>query len=246
VHKIDGALEDADSVVIATRWLAMTVFVFLFRTTHTLTNIPLLEPRKFISGCAQHRIKVDCSRSRLSLGVEMMNRTFWFAAFCLAGLGGVLATRVTASMAFSGESVLGPVMLGEGLAQDMPTMDTLAKDAPTLDALAKADRLDVAYLTVAAAMIPEAPIGSIAVPETKPGADLEVVSQRPAASRVNRTSVMLPRPRPRISLAKTSLAKTSLAKTSRSARPVVEVKTCFQPEGLSGLLMAFSGQPRCG
>jgi len=150
-----------------------------------------------------------------------MIRTFWFAAFCLAGLGGLLATRVTASMAFSSEGVLDLVMLGEALAQDT---------------LMKADRLDVAYLPVAVAMIAEAPVESLVVPETKPDANAEVDLQRPAASHVGRTGVMLPRPRPKI----------RPAKISHLAKPVVEVKTCTPPEGLSVILMALANQPRCG
>jgi hypothetical protein len=170
-----------------------------------------------------------------------MIRTFWFAAFCLAGLGGLLATRVTASMAFSGESILDPAVLGEGLAQDPLTNQTLAIDMPTRDTLTKADRLDVADLLVAAAMVAEAPAQSIAVPETKPDANAGADLQRSAALHVHRTSVMLPRPRPKI-----RPAKIGLAKISHAAKPVVEVKTCAPPEGLSGLLMALANQPRCG
>lgn len=171
-----------------------------------------------------------------------MIRTFWFAAFCLAGLGGVLATKVTASIAFTGESVLDPAMLGEGLAQNTLTNDTLTKDAFTLDTLTKADRLNVAYLPSAAAIIAEARAEPIVVPETKPNADAKAGSQRSAASNAGRTIVMLPRPRPRI-----RLAKLALAKSSHPAKSVVEVKSCSPPEGLSALLMAFANQPpRCG
>jgi hypothetical protein len=169
----------------------------------------------------------------IELGVEMI-RTFWFAAFCLAGLGGLLATRVTASMAFSSEGVLGPVMLGEALAQDTLTNQTLAKDMPTQDTLTKADRLDVAYLPVVVAMIAEAPAESMAV--TKPEANATAGLQRSVALHTHRTSVMLPRPRPKI----------RPAKISHLAKPVVEVKTCSPPEGLSGLLMALANQPHCG
>jgi hypothetical protein len=165
-----------------------------------------------------------------------MIRTFWFAAFCLAGLGGLLATRVTASMAFSSEGVLDLVMLGEALAQDTLTNQTLTKDTLVQDTLMKADRLDVAYLPVAVAMIAEAPVESLVVPETKPDANAEANLQRPAASHVGRTGVMLPRPRPKI----------RPAKISHLAKPVVEVKTCTPPEGLSIILMALANQPRCG
>jgi hypothetical protein len=114
----------------------------------------------------------------IELGVEMI-RTFWFAAFCVAGLGGVLATRVTASMA-TGESVLDPALLSVGLAPDT---------------LSKADRLDVAYYLPYAApasaeIIPQLAAERVAVLAAKRGAN------------ANRKSVMLPRPRPKIRFAK--------------------------------------------
>jgi hypothetical protein len=168
-------------------------------------------------------------------------RTFWFAAFCLAGLGGLLATRVTASMAFSGESILDPAVLGEALAQETSTNQALAIDMPTRDTLTKADRLDVGYFPVAVAMIVEAPAEPMAVPKTKPDANATAGLQRSAALHVHRTSVMLPRPRPKI-----GPAKTSPIKISHLAKPVVEAKACAPPEGLSGLLMALANQPRCG
>jgi hypothetical protein len=154
-------------------------------------------------------------------------------------------------MAFSGESILDPAVLGEALAQETSTNQTLtnqaltnqtlAIDMPTRDTLTKADRLDVGYLPVAVAMIVEAPAEPMAVPETKPDANATAGLQRSAALHVHRTSVMLPRPRPKI-----GPAKTSPIKISHLAKPVVEVKTCTPPEGLSGLLMALANQPRCG
>jgi hypothetical protein len=161
----------------------------------------------------------------IELGVEMI-RTFWFAAFCLAGLGGVLATRVTASVAITGESVLDPALLSVGLAPDT---------------LSKADRLDVAYYLPSAAptpaeIFPELPAARVAVLPAKPGARAKASSQPAAAANIDRKSVMLPRPRPKI----------RLAKNTHPPKPIVESKTCAQPEGLGGLLMAFAGTPRCG
>jgi hypothetical protein len=159
----------------------------------------------------------------IELGVEMI-RTFWFAAFCVAGLGGVLATRVTASMA-TGESVLDPALLSVGLAPDT---------------LSKADRLDVAYYLPYAApasaeIIPQLAAERVAVLAAKRGANAKVRAQLNPAS-ANRKSVMLPRPRPKI----------RFAKNAHPPRPIVESKTCVQLEGLGGLLMAFAGTPRCG
>jgi hypothetical protein len=172
-------------------------------------------------------------------------RTFWFAAVCLAALGGLLATRVTASMALTGDSVIDPAMLGEAKdrlrdkledkLQDK-LQDKLAKDALTRDTLTKADRLDIAYRQAAAVVIAEAPANSIAVAEMMPGANAKPASQLPLASVGRRTSVMLPKPRPKI----------RLARNIPLARPTAELKTCAQPEGFGGILLSFAGPPHCG
>jgi len=56
----------------------------------------------------------------------MVIRTVWIAAFCLAGLGGLFATRVTASI--PEEIVRDPTTVGTSLVRDT---------------LTKADKLDV-------------------------------------------------------------------------------------------------------
>jgi len=154
-------------------------------------------------------------------------RIFWFAAICLSALGGLLAAKVTSSIATAEESILDPTLLGIGLAGDT---------------LAKADKLKVAYLLPSrlpsAATNPESPTESIAVLRPKPGAPAS--SQRLATSNIDRRSVMLPKPRPKIKL------EVRQAKNSHPAKPAVEAKTCSRPEGLGGLLMSFAGAPRCG
>jgi len=142
-------------------------------------------------------------------------RIFWFAAICLSALGGLLAAKVTSSIATAEEGVLDPTMLGIGLAGDTA---------------AKADKLKVAYL------LPSRLPSAATNPE--PGATAS--SQRLAISNIDRRSVMLPKPRPKIRL------EIRQAKNSHPAKPAVEVKTCSRPEGLGGLLMSFAGAPRCG
>ena len=144
-----------------------------------------------------------------------MIRIFWFAAICLSALGGLLAAKVTSSIATAEESVLDPTMLGIGLAGDTA---------------AKADKLKVAYL------LPSRLPSAATNPE--PGATAS--SQRLAISNIDRRSVMLPKPRPKIRL------EIRQAKNSHPAKSAVEVKTCSRPEGLGGLLMSFAGAPRCG
>ena len=127
----------------------------------------------------------------------------------------MLAAKVTSSIATAEEGVLDPTMLGIGLAGDTA---------------AKADKLKVAYL------LPSRLPSAATNPE--PGATAS--SQRLAISNIDRRSVMLPKPRPKIKL------EVRQAKNSHPAKPAVEVKTCSRPEGLGGLLMSFAGAPRCG
>jgi hypothetical protein len=150
-------------------------------------------------------------------------RTFWFAAICLAGLGGLLAAKVTSSIATAEESLLDSTVPGLGRADDT---------------LTKADRLEVAYLAPAAQIpstkiIPELPAESVSARRAKPGAIANL--QLPARNRP-RNDVMLPKPRPKI----------RLTKVGHPARPGVDVKTCSQAEGLGGILLSFAGTPRCG
>jgi hypothetical protein len=171
-------------------------------------------------------------------------RTFWFAAVCLASLGGLLATRVTASMALTAEGVIDPATRGEGPARD----GLKDRDESTKDTLTKADRLDIAYCPAAAMLIADVQAKSIVVAETTPDASATPASQHPVASHGHRPRVMLPRPRPKNATTNAITIGNAIriAKTSRPVVPVLDVKTCAQPEGLSGILMSFSSQPRCG
>jgi hypothetical protein len=137
----------------------------------------------------------------------------------------LLAAKLTSSTAAAEESVMDPTMLGLGRADDTPT---------------KADRLEVAYLLPSARMSsaatnPGLPTESIAVSQVMPRADTETASQPRRASRITRETVMLPRPRPKI----------RLAKNSRPAKPIVDVKTCSHPDGLGAILMSFAGSAPC-
>ena len=154
-----------------------------------------------------------------------MIRTFWFAAICLSTLGALLAAKLTLSIASAEESVMDPTTLGLGRADDT---------------LTKADRLEVAYLLPSArmssaAMNPTLPTESIAVSQVMPRADTKTASQPRRVPHIARETVMLPRPRPKI----------RLAKNSHPAKPIVDVKTCSHPDGLGAILMSFAGPPPC-
>lgn len=157
-----------------------------------------------------------------------MIRTVWIAAFCLAGLGGTFATRVTASI--SEEAVPNPTTVGTSLMQDT---------------LSKADKLNVGYLRCPAE---RAPVGNVpAVPAepiaaeiqpAKPPATAKAGSSHPPDPGARRAAVVLPKPRPRIRPARQ-------AKGVGLARAAVDPNTCHQQDGLGGMLISLSGSPRC-
>jgi hypothetical protein len=153
-------------------------------------------------------------------------RTVWIAAFCLAGLGGTFATRVTASI--SEETVRDPTTVGTNLAQDT---------------LSKADKLNVGYARYPAesapvqntSAVPIEPIAAEIEPAKPPAQAWCSHAPDPGARRI---AVVLPKPRPRIRPAKHE-------KDVGLARAMVDPNTCHQQNGLGGMLISLSGSPRC-
>jgi hypothetical protein len=163
-------------------------------------------------------------------------RTVWIAAFCLAGLGGTFATRVTASI--SEEAVPGPTAAGTGLLHDT---------------LCKADKLNVGYVRYPAERapvenalvantpaIPAEPAAAAIEPAKPPATAKAAGSHAPdlGARRAAVVLVVLPRPRPKIRPARH-------AKGVGLARATVDPNTCHQQDGLRGMLISLSGSPRC-
>jgi hypothetical protein len=146
-----------------------------------------------------------------------MVRTVWIAAFCLAVLGGLFATRVTASMPSTEEAATDPTEISTKLVQDT---------------LTKADKLDVSYFRDSF----ELPIESIVVTTTKSRPNTNARSQRLSGPNAKGVSVALPKPR----------SKIRLAKNEHPAKALADSKTCPQPDGLGSILMSFTGSPRCG
>jgi hypothetical protein len=148
-------------------------------------------------------------------------RTIWIAALCLAGLGGLFATRVTAS-------------ISEGAAGDPATVGTSFAQ----DTLMKADRLDLTYLHYPAENVPAPPtepIAAVMVP-AKPATCAKIENPHPLGRGAQRNAVMLPKPRPKIRPAKHA---------KDVARASVDLKTCHQQNGFGGMLISLSGAPRC-
>ena len=150
-----------------------------------------------------------------------MIRTIWIAALCLAGLGGLFATRVTAS-------------ISEGAVRDPATVGTCFAQ----DTLTKTDRLDLTYLRHPAENVPAAPAEPIAaeIVPTNPATSAKIGSPHPSGLSVHRNAVVLPKPRSKIRPAKNAK---DVAKAS------VDLKACHQQNGLGGMLISLSGAPRC-
>jgi hypothetical protein len=151
-----------------------------------------------------------------------MNRTIWLAAFCLAGLGGLCASKVTAS-----------IYPSEECAPDQTQVQQMVSDAITPDTLTRSDK---AELTEAPAVDSTftLPIESNEVSAATP---LPPRAKQPmAASKAHPKTVMLPRKRPKIKLAKNANPDTA----------AIDSKNCSQPDGLGGLLRSLAGSPHCG
>jgi hypothetical protein len=150
-------------------------------------------------------------------------RTIWIAAFCLACLGGLFATRVTASI--SEETVHDPMTIGTGFGQDT---------------LTKADKLDVRYLLGPVESTPVVPAEPVAaeIQPTRPPAIAKNASPHAQGHSARRAAVLLPKPRPKIKPAKNT-------KDGGLAKAAVDQKSCHQQDGLGGLLISLSGSPRC-
>jgi hypothetical protein len=148
-----------------------------------------------------------------------MIRTVWLTALCLAGVGGLCASKVTASITAPQEGVPDQTMVSTNIASDT---------------LTRADRLDVTNLRpVAEATIALPPPDSVAALPIK----LKTTSSRnlQRQSRPNARTATLPKPRPKV----------QLPKNSNPSNSAGDLKTCPQTEGLGSILMLFSGMPRC-
>jgi hypothetical protein len=149
-----------------------------------------------------------------------MNRTIWLAAFCLAGLGGLCASKVTASIYPSEESP-----------PDQTQPQPAVRDTIVSDTLTRSDKAEV--IEPAAADTTSAlPIESNDVSVGKLPA---FRSKHPAASNLHPQTVMLPRKRPKIKLAKNGSQDTT----------AIDARNCSATDGLGGFLKSLAGS-HCG
>jgi hypothetical protein len=148
-----------------------------------------------------------------------MIRTIWLAAFCLAGLGGLCASKVTASIYPSEDSV-----------PDQSQIQPMVGDAIVVDTLTKADAAHVAPEAEATGSLP---VESNDVVVEKPST---LRSKHLSVPNVHPKTVMLPRKRPKV----------RVAKNANPDNAAIDPKNCSQTDGLSGLLKTFAGSPHCG
>jgi hypothetical protein len=116
-----------------------------------------------------------------------MIRTIWLAAFFLAAVCGLCASKVTASISQPEESI------------PDPTMVSFATDT-----LTKADRLDAVKLPAESEATLTSPPDPIAALLRKLSKSRSVVAEtsvrRPSNLHASRRNVVLPRPRPKLRL----------------------------------------------
>jgi hypothetical protein len=135
-----------------------------------------------------------------------MNRTVWLAAFCLSVIGGLCASRVTASISPREASV--PAQIAVGVIVDPAS-------------LARADKADARLDLPAEEITSALPDNPTAVPQITPRST--GTARRPSNPNANRKTVILPKPRPKIRLAKTG-----------NARTAINVKNCSRPDSVAG------------
>ncbi len=149
-----------------------------------------------------------------------MIRTVWLAAFCLACLGGLYASKVTASISAPEDGIADPAT---------------STAAAELDTLTAADKVDMTGLRPAA----EATL----VQSTDLVVVRPVKANRFALHRLPRPNdmkakviVVLPRPRPKL----------RLSKNGKSPSLAGDLKKCSETNSLAALIMSLTGAPHCG
>jgi hypothetical protein len=153
-----------------------------------------------------------------------MIRTIWLAAFCLAGLGGLCASKVTASIYPSEESV------SDQSQTQTVVSNVVVSDVIVADTLTKTDTAEVA---------PEAEAtGSLPVESNDVVADTHQASRSKhlSVSNARLKTVMLPRKRPKI----------RVARNAGQDDTATDPKNCSQTDGLGNFLKTLAGSPHCG
>jgi hypothetical protein len=153
-------------------------------------------------------------------------RTVWLAFLCLIGLGAVVATNA-------------------GRPTPIPNVDayleqpTIATDS-SQDTLMKADRLEIAYVSVPVAVGPVMPATPVA-DETSPQKRLIIpkIVSRHWHDHSARKSAAVSSDR------RIKIEEPQNGKSVDRAKATVDLRPCRRPEGFAGLLRALNLAPGC-
>lgn len=149
-----------------------------------------------------------------------MIRTVWLAAFCLACLGGLYASKVTASISAPEDGIADPAT---------------SAAAAEPDTLTAADRVDVTGLRPAAEATLVQSTDLVVVRPVKANRFALHRLQRPSDTKA-KVIVVLPRPRP----------KPRLSRNGKSPGLAGDLKKCPENNSLGTLIMSLTGASHCG
>lgn len=152
-------------------------------------------------------------------------RTVWLAVLCLIGLGAIVATN-------AGPPTPGPntdASLGQS---------TIATDS-SHDTLTKADRLEIAYVPVAAEpVVLAAPVSDESSPQPESLTIPKIVSRHWHYHSARKSASVFPDRRIKIEAPKSG-------KSVDRAKTTVDLRPCRRPEGFAGLLRALNLSSGC-
>jgi hypothetical protein len=149
-----------------------------------------------------------------------MIRTVWLAAFCLAGLGGLCASKVTASISQPEDDIPDSVMVSTGVAPDT---------------LTAADKVDLTGIRPTA----EAALAQLNDPAVIPAVKFRRTRANGLVRQIDTKASMiavLPKPRPKV----------KISKDSNAPKLAGDLKKCPQPDGLAAIITSLTGASRCG
>jgi hypothetical protein len=145
-----------------------------------------------------------------------MNRTVWLAAFCLAGLGGLYASQVTASISRPDDVSTYPATMTAGIGSDT---------------LAVADKVDLTGLRPATEVTLSEPAEPVFISPVKTKG---VLLQRYHSAKA-KVIAALPKPRPKL--------RTS--RNDKPLKLAGDPRKCPETNGLVALITSLTGTSHC-
>jgi hypothetical protein len=145
-----------------------------------------------------------------------MNRTVWLAAFCLAGLGGLCASQVTASISRPDDSNTNPTIMTAAIGSDT---------------LAVADKLALTGLRPTAEVTLAEPADPILISPVKTKG---VPLQRYHSAKA-KVIAALPKPRPKL----------RISRNDKPPKLAGDPRKCPESNGLVALISSLTGTSHC-